>query len=257
MGGEWANDCAAFPIVKSHRRHRRIRAARFGTTARISHFLSILPTSARCSQARLLTPIPGRERVGIEGLTGVRGDLYGTSSTRVPPRDKLGAMSEKTTGTNRVRVLDLGGEIRWDVSSGPRLRRAYVCRDRHGRGNRGVLVPAMLPRYRTRRETFDELVIQEVRSLVAACPELAAIQYGVEDVPPSDPAPWESESVVLGRGFGADPGKSLPAQVVVYRRPLEQRARSTDDLRSLIHGVVLEESSQLIGKHPEDIDPYW
>lgn len=187
---------------------------------------------------------------------GVRGDLYGTSSTRVLPRDKLGAMSEKT-GTNRVRVLDLGGEICWDVSSGPRLRRAYVCRDRHGRGNRGVLVPAMLPRYRTRRETFDELVIQEVRSLVAACPELAAIQYGVEDVPPSDPAPWESESVVLGRGFGADPGKSLPAQVVVYRRPLEQRARSTDDLRSLIHGVVLEESSQLIGKHPEDIDPYW
>ncbi|ADI66735.1 hypothetical protein HMPREF0573_10416 [Mobiluncus curtisii ATCC 43063] len=115
----------------------------------------------------------------------------------------------------------------------------------------------MLPRYRTRRETFDELVIQEVRSLVAACPELAAIQYGVEDVPPSDPAPWESESVVLGRGFGADPGKSLPAQVVVYRRPLEQRARSTDDLRYLIHGVVLEESSQLIGKHPEDIDPHW
>ena len=187
---------------------------------------------------------------------GVRGDLYGTSSTRVPPRDKLGAMSEKT-GTNRVRVLDLGGEIRWDVSSGPRLRRSYVRRDRHGRGNRGVLVPAMLPRYRTRRETFDELVIQEVRSLVAVCPELATIQYGVEDVPPSDPAPWESESVVLGRGFGADPGKSLPAQVVVYRRPLEQRARSTDNLRSLIHGVVLEESSQLIGKHPEDIDPYW
>lgn len=69
MGREWANDCAALPIVKSHRRHRRIRAARFGTTARISHFLSILPTSARCSQARLLTPIPSRERARIESLT--------------------------------------------------------------------------------------------------------------------------------------------------------------------------------------------
>ena len=178
------------------------------------------------------------------------------SSTRLASRDKLEAMSEQT-GTHGVRVLDLGGEICWNVSSGPRLQRAYLRRDRHGRGNRGVLVPAMLPRYRTRRETFDELVIQEVRSLVAVCPELAAIQYGVEDVPPSDPAPWERASVVLGRGFGADPGKSLPAQVVVYRRPLEQRARSADDLRSLIHGVVLEESCQLIGKHPEDIDPYW
>lgn len=156
-----------------------------------------------------------------------------------------------------VRVLDLGGEIHWNVSSGPRCRRAKVHRDRHGRGRRGVLVPAMLPRYRTRREAFDELVVQELRSLVQACPELALIQYGVEDVPPSDPAPWEHEAVVLGRSFGADPSRGMPAQVVVYRRPLEQRARSLEDLRSIIHAVVLEESSQLIGKHPEDIDPYW
>lgn len=158
---------------------------------------------------------------------------------------------------HEVRVLDLGGELKWKVSTAPRSRRAEVRRDRHGRGFGGVLVPAMLPRYRTRRESFDDLVIQEVRALVVVCPDLANIQYGVEDVPPSDPAPWEQESVVLGRGFGSDPAHGLPPQVVVYRRPLEQRARSFTELREMIHAVVLEESSQLIGKQPEDIDPFW
>ncbi|MCI6583774.1 MAG: metallopeptidase family protein [Mobiluncus sp.] len=158
---------------------------------------------------------------------------------------------------HEVRVLDLGGELKWKVSTGPRTRRVDVRRDRHGRGSRGVLVPAILPRYRTRRQSFDDLVIQEVQALVAVCADFANIQFGVEDVPPSDPAPWERDSVVLGRGFGADPAHGLPAQVVVYRRPLEQRTRSVMELREMIHAVVLEESSQLIGKHPEDIDPNW
>lgn len=130
-------------------------------------------------------------------------------------------------------------------------------RDRHGRGSRGILVPAVLPRYRTRREAFDDLVVQEVRALVALCPDFSTIKYGVEDVPPSDPAPWEGDTVVLSRGFGADPGRGLDPQVVVYRRPLEQRACSMTDLRSMIHAVILEESARLLGKHPEDVDPGW
>lgn len=52
MGAEWANDCATFPIVKSHRRYRWVGAARFGTMARIGHLLSIQPTGAGGTQAR-------------------------------------------------------------------------------------------------------------------------------------------------------------------------------------------------------------
>lgn len=163
-------------------------------------------------------------------------------------------MAKKTL---RVRTLDLGGNLNWNVSTAARTQRAEVRRDRHGRGARGILVPAVLPCYRNRRESFDELVIQEVRSLVAVCPDFSAIKYGVEDVPPSDPAPWEHNSVVLSRGFGADPTRGLDPQVVVYRRPLEQRAQSILELREMIHAVVLEESAQLLGKHPEDIDPGW
>ncbi|SPX70692.1 Uncharacterised protein [Mobiluncus mulieris] len=165
--------------------------------------------------------------------------------------------SRVASGTHQVRVLDFGGELHWQVSTAPRTRRDPVHRDRHGRGSRGVLVPAMLPRYRTRRESFDDLVVQEVRSLVAVCSDFSAIKYGVEDVPPSDPAPWERDAVVLSRGFGADPHRGLDPQVVVYRRPLEQRARSIIELREMIHAVVLEESARLLGKHPEDIDPSW
>lgn len=169
----------------------------------------------------------------------------------------LGYASKVTRGTHQVRVLDFGGELQWKVSTAPRTRRDQVHRDRHGRGSRGVLVPAMLPRYRTRRESFDDLVLQEVRSLVRLCPDFSAIKYGVEDVPPSDPAPWERDAVVLSRGFGADPGRGLDPQVVVYRRPLEQRARTVGELREMIHAVILEESARLLGKHPEDIDPNW
>ncbi len=81
MGTEWANDCAALPIVKSHRRYRRVGAARFGTTARISHLPSILPPSAGGTQARVLTPIPGRDRVGIESSAQSVRVFYGTFST--------------------------------------------------------------------------------------------------------------------------------------------------------------------------------
>lgn len=166
---------------------------------------------------------------------------------------KLGEMN----GNHEVRVLDMGGRLDWNVRCAPRARRTKVYRNRHGRSRGGILVPAVLPRYRTRRERFDDLVVQEIRSLVSCYSPLTAIQFGVEDVPPSDPAPWEHDSVVLGRSFGADPRHNLPAQVVLYRLPLMARARTVDDLRDIIHAVVLEESSQLLGKHPEDIDPFW
>jgi hypothetical protein len=153
--------------------------------------------------------------------------------------------------------IDSGGELSWQVNTGARRARALTQRDRHNRSARGILIPAMLPRYRTRREAFDELVLQEVRNLASSYPDLMKISFAVEDVPPSDPAPWESSAVVLGRGFGADRSRGLPDQVVVYRRPLEQRARNLVELREIIHAVVLEEAAQLLNVLPENIDPNW
>ena len=82
--------------------------------------------------------------------------------------------------------------------------------------------------------------------------ELAGVEFAVEDVPPSDPAPWEDGGVPLGRLFPADAG--APARVVVYRRPVETRA-DEGDLEDLVADVVVEQVAHLLDLPPEDVDP--
>ena len=68
-----------------------------------------------------------------------------------------------------------------------------VYRNRHGRGTRTPMFGTRLPRYRTRSGMFDDMLVAQIRRLNDAWPELVApVQFAVEDVPPSDPAPWEA-----------------------------------------------------------------
>ena len=69
-------------------------------------------------------------------------------------------------------------------------RRPSSRRDRHGRGLRGPLLPPHLPAWRTRAERFDELVVDAAQDLARRWPSVDQIQFAVEEVPPSDPAPW-------------------------------------------------------------------
>src|SRR5690625_6043051 len=74
-------------------------------------------------------------------------------------------------------------------------------RDRRGRGRRWDLIPPHLPGHRTRREQFDDAVADVAAALTERFPRrLAHLQVVVEEVPPSDPAPWEHAGVLLGRG---------------------------------------------------------
>jgi len=127
-------------------------------------------------------------------------------------------------------------------------------RDRRGRGVRGPLLPATVPAHRTRAERFDDLVLDAVEDLERRWSRLLeGTEFAVEDVPPSSPAPWEHGGVPLGRYFPADAG--LPARIVVYRRPVEQRAIDAGDLADLVHDVVVEQVAHLLGRAPEDVDP--
>ena len=127
-------------------------------------------------------------------------------------------------------------------------------RDRHGRGLRGPLVPPHLPAWRTRAERFDELVVAAADALPRHCPQVGSIQFAVEEVPPSDPAPWE-HGVVLGRGFAAQPRAGLPSRIVVYRRPVASRAREDAELAGLVRRVVVEQVALVLGRGPDEIDP--
>lgn len=126
-------------------------------------------------------------------------------------------------------------------------------RDRRGRGIRGPLLHPGLPAHRTRAERFDDLVLASVERLeLRWAGDLDGTEFGVEDVPPSAPAPWE-HGVPLGRCFPRDSG--LPARIVVYRRPIEERADGRLELAELVHDVLVEQVAHLLNRPPEDVDP--
>ncbi|QHT58321.1 metallopeptidase family protein [Cellulomonas sp. H30R-01] len=115
-------------------------------------------------------------------------------------------------------------------------------------------MPSTMPAYRTRAERFDDLVLDAVERLERRWTrQLDGTEFAVEDVPPSNPAPWEHGGVPLGRYFPADSG--LPARIVVYRRPVEARATDAGDLADLVRDVVVEQVAHLLGRSPEDVDP--
>jgi predicted Zn-dependent protease with MMP-like domain len=105
----------------------------------------------------------------------------------------------------------------------------------------------------TRAEQFDELVLDAASRMEHhAGAALGNLEFAVEDVPPSDPAPWESSDVPLGRLFAAQ-GK-LPARLVLYRRPVETRTTDSRELAALINDVVVEQVAALLGVDPRDLD---
>lgn len=83
--------------------------------------------------------------------------------------------------------------------------------------------------------------------------QLEGVEFAVEDVPPSDPAPWEHGEVPLGRFFPAQ--GALAPRVVVYRRPVETRAPERKDVAALVHEVVVEQVAHLLDLTPEQVDP--
>ncbi|GAA2977710.1 metallopeptidase family protein [Streptomyces fulvorobeus] len=126
----------------------------------------------------------------------------------------------------------------------PRMRR----RDRHGRGMRGPVAPPQVPLSTSRSETFRDLVQDSVERLERRWPQLADVDFQVLDVPGT-----LGDTVPLGRAVSA--GKGQPAQVVVYRRPVEIRAKSRDERALLVHEIVVEQVAELLGLAPESVDP--
>lgn len=132
-----------------------------------------------------------------------------------------------------------------------RTRAASVRRrDRRGRGVRGPLAWPPVPAMTSRSAQFDDLVLDAVQLIERRLGrQLTELEVAVEDVPPTDPAPWEA-GIALGRLFPAE--GALPARVVVYRRPVEARAQG-DDLATLVHELLAEQVAGMLGVDPEDL----
>ena len=106
----------------------------------------------------------------------------------------------------------------------------------------------------SRRQRFDELVLDcAARLETRVGPRFADVEFAVEDVPPTDPAPWEQEGAPLGRTF---PARSRQvARIVLYRRPIEARAHDQRELTAIVQDVVVEQVAALFGMSPDDLDP--
>jgi predicted Zn-dependent protease with MMP-like domain len=109
------------------------------------------------------------------------------------------------------------------------------------------------PRPRTRREVFDEIVIDIVDDLEDRWADrLGLVEYAVEDIPDL-PDDWDSGNVPLSsliRGSG-----TRPTRIVLFRRPLEHRAPDRPELEAMILTVLVEQVAELLGIPASDVDP--
>lgn len=107
---------------------------------------------------------------------------------------------------------------------------------------------------RTRSDSFDDHVLDAVERIERRLARgLGGVEFAVELVPPSDPAPWEQEHVPLSRLFPAQ-GR-LPARIVLYRRPIETRVEDPRDLPGVVNDIVIEQLAGALGLEPDALDP--
>ncbi|WP_207346108.1 metallopeptidase family protein [Arthrobacter sp. E3] len=134
-------------------------------------------------------------------------------------------------------------------------------RDRHGRGLRGLLLPASLPASRTRSEKFEDLVVDSAERLRHLWPDaLAQAEYLVEEVP------GQLESLIAS-GSPAPLGKFTPAiratsdspaqppVIAIYRHPVEELCDTSGQVRELVHEVMIEQVAGLLNIDPDTVDP--
>ncbi|MFT4009773.1 MAG: metallopeptidase family protein [Nocardioidaceae bacterium] len=117
----------------------------------------------------------------------------------------------------------------------------------------GPLTPRGAPRRRSAREQFDTIVLAVVRDLEGRWSnEFGLVEFAVEETPmlPDD---WQADTVPLGslvRGVGVK-----PSRLVLFRRPIELRSETREDLAALVFTVLVEQVADLLGRTPEEIDP--
>jgi predicted Zn-dependent protease with MMP-like domain len=126
----------------------------------------------------------------------------------------------------------------------------------------GVARNVRLPLWRSRSETFDDLVLEAVADVGRRwAAELQDVELAVEDVP--SPSLGGAEGLVAdGTAGGEVPlaqalagAEGVRPRIVVYRRPIELRAEDRTDLRELVREVVVDAVAELLGRDPDDVDP--
>lgn len=123
---------------------------------------------------------------------------------------------------------------------------------------RGPVAPPQVPLAVSRADAFDDLVRDSVSRLERRWPQLASVDFAVQEVPRTDTGELSGDAdgdlaVPLGRIAEGDGER--PDRVIVFRRPVEIRTRTRDERALLVHEVVVEQVAELLGLAPESVDP--
>jgi predicted Zn-dependent protease with MMP-like domain len=133
---------------------------------------------------------------------------------------------------------------------------------------RGLRYPVTVPAFKNRAQRFDDIVLEALEPIEERWgDELTELDLAVDMVPEidqtdPDATSWPPEVVEdLGVPLaqlvpaGVD-RRGLPtrARIVLYRRPLEARARDGVDLVDLLHDVLIEQIASYLGVEPESLE---
>ncbi len=111
-------------------------------------------------------------------------------------------------------------------------------------------LPRALP---TRRQRFDRLAIRAMRTIEADWKQaLSFVELAVEDVPILTPTRTSQQIPLASLVPGT--ATTLP-RIVLFRRPIESRAKSTSELEALLLTCLVEQVANFLGKTPHEVYP--
>jgi hypothetical protein len=157
-----------------------------------------------------------------------------------------------------------------DSRSSPRSRRSTGKKlSRRGRDMRGPLLPPTVPGWRSRAERFDMAVLEAYEPIERRWQErLSGLDVAVDEIPrisAKDPesVQWPPEVVADGPialarliAAGVDVrGGATRARVVLFRKPIERRAKDTVELAELLHEILVAQVATYLDVEPSVIDP--
>jgi predicted Zn-dependent protease with MMP-like domain len=134
---------------------------------------------------------------------------------------------------------------------------------------RGPLLPQTVPGWRSRAERFDMAVLEAYEPIEQRWRDRpAALDVAVDEIPrlsPRDPesVQWPPEVVADGPialarliPAGVDiRGNPTRARIVLFRKPIERRAKDSDELADLLHELLVAQVATYLGVEPSVIDP--
>lgn len=134
---------------------------------------------------------------------------------------------------------------------------------------RGPLLPPTVPGWRSRAERFDMAVLEAYEPIERRWAErVSVLDIAVDEIPrmaPKDPdnVQWPPEIIADGPialarliPAGVDTrGNATRARIVVFRKPIERRAKDIEDLADLLHEILVAQVATFLGVEPSVIDP--